>query len=223
MSNQKQDYLFEDPVIPSQQFYCVSFFNKFSVKQSVDNTNDYKQEVFKSTEKEDYSTDNNILGLKIRGGFSNFPDAQSYAKKLNEIDPYHHVYVVDAGKWCAFIMKESDNNQFVEQTEYANEQLNEMMKKYNENQDKAKLYHELRKNQMVINNINENIKNREELLTQTKTDFNNCKNKKEKTTLTEKLSSIDDQINNMLKRKQELEEKEKELTDKLDIGKLKFD
>ena len=75
MSNQKQDYLFEDPVIPSQQFYCVSFFNKFSVKQSVDNTNDYKQEVFKSTEKEDYSTDNNILGLKIRGGFSNFPDA----------------------------------------------------------------------------------------------------------------------------------------------------
>jgi hypothetical protein len=120
-------------------------------------------------------------------------------------------------------MKESDNNQFVEQTEYANDQLNDMMKKYNENQDKAKLYHELRKNQMVVNNINENIKNREELLTQTKDEFNNSKDKKERETLKEKLSAIDDQISKMLERKQELEEKEKEISDKLDMGKIKFD
>jgi len=223
MSTQKQDYLFEDPVISSQQFYCVSFFNKFSVKQSVDNNNDYREEVFKSSDKEEYSTDNNILGLKIRGGFSTYADAQAYSKKLVEIDPYHHIYVIDGGKWCAFIMKESDNNQFVEQTEYANDQLNDMMKKYNENQDKAKLYHELRKNQMVVNNINENIKNREELLTQTKDEFNNSKDKKERETLKEKLSAIDDQISKMLERKQELEEKEKEIADKLDMGKIKFD
>ena len=223
MSNQKQDYLFEDPVIPSQQFYCVSFFNKFNVKESVDNTNDYREEVFKSTEKEKYSTDDNILGLKIRGGFSTFQEAKDYGKKLNELDPYHHVYVVDGGKWCAFIMKESQNNQFVEQTEYANDELNNMMKKYNENQDKAKLYHELRKNQMIVNNINDNIKNREELLTQTKEEFNNCKDKKERESLKEKLSAIDDQISKMLERKQELEQKEKELADKLDMGKVKFD
>lgn len=223
MSGQKKDYLFEDPMIPSQQYYCVSFFNKFNVKQSVDNNNDYKAEVFKSNNKEDYSTDDNVLGLKIRGGFPTFPEARDYAKKLAEIDPYHHVYVIDAGKWCAFIMKENDNNQFVEQTEYANEQLNEMMKKYNENQDKAKLYHELRKNQMVVNNINENIKNREDLLLQTKDEYNNCTDKKQRETLKDRLSAIDDQINKMLERKRELEDKEKELSDKLDLGKLKFE
>lgn len=221
MSSQKQDYLFEDPVIPSQQFFCVSFFNKFSVKQSIDNNNEYKEEVFKSTEKEEYSTDNNILGLKIRGGFATYPEAQAYGKKLSEIDPYHHVYVVDAGKWCAFIMKESDNNQFVEQTEYANDQLNDMMKKYNENQDKAKLYHELRKNQMVVNNLNENIKNREELLSQTKEELNNSLDKKQRESLKEKLGAIDEQISKMMDRKKELEEREKELADKLDMGKLK--
>ena len=126
----KQDYLYEDPVIPSQQFFCVSFFNKFNVKQSIDNNNDYKKEILKDDVDESYSVDNNILGLKIRGGFSNLNDAKAQAKRLNELDPYHHVYVVDGGKWCAFIMKESDNNNFVEQTEYANDQLNDMMKKY---------------------------------------------------------------------------------------------
>ena len=223
MSKQKEDYLFEDPVIPAQQFFCVSFFNKCSVKQSIENIDDYREEVFKSTDKEEYSTDNNILGLKIRGGFPTYQEAKNYGKKLSELDPYHHVYVIDAGKWCAFIMKESDNNHFVEQTEYANDELNNMMKKYNENQDKTKLYHELRKNQMIVNNINENIKNREEVLTQTKDEFNNCKDKKERDVLKDRLSAIDDQINKMLERKQELEEKEKELTDKLDMGKLKFE
>lgn len=222
MSNQKQDYLFEDPVIPSQQFFCVSFFNKFAVKESIDNTNDYRSEVFNSADKEEYSTANNILGLKIRGGFPTFDEAKAYGKKLNELDPYHHVYVVDAGKWCAFIMKETDTKDFVEQTEYANDELNNMMKKYNENQDKAKLYHELRKNQMMVNNINENIKNREELLAQTKEDFNNCRDRTERDTLKSKLAAIDDQINKMNERKVELEQKEKELADKLDMGKLKF-
>jgi len=215
----KQDYLYEDPVIPSQQFFCVSFFNKFNVKQSIDNNNDYKNEVLNDAIKEDYSVDNNILGLKIRGGFSNLPDARVHAKRLNELDPYHHVYVVDGGKWCAFIMKESDNNNFVEQTEYANDQLNDMMKKYNENQDKAKLYHELRKNELISNNINDNIKNREELLEQTKLELVDS-DKITRQTIKDKLVSIDDQISKMLERKDDIDKKSNELKIALDFGKL---
>jgi DNA repair exonuclease SbcCD ATPase subunit len=220
MSNQKQDYLFEDPIIPSQQWYCVSFFNKFSVKQSIDNNNDYKEEILKSTEKEDYSTENNVLGFKIRGGFATYDDAKNHAKQLSGLDPYHHIYVFEGGKWGAFIMKESDNRAYVEQTEYANDELNDMMKKYNENQDKAKIYHEMRKNQLVVNNLNENIKNREEVLSQTKDEFDNTKDKTQRETLKEKLASLDEQINKMLERKKELEDKEKEFSVKLDIGKL---
>ena len=33
----KQDYLTEDPIISSQKYYCVSFFNKLNVKQTIDN------------------------------------------------------------------------------------------------------------------------------------------------------------------------------------------
>jgi DNA repair exonuclease SbcCD ATPase subunit len=217
---QKQDYLTEDPIIPSLKYYCVSFFNKFNVKQSVENNNDYKEEVLNDKSKESYSTDENILGFKIRGGFSTLEDARSHAKRLSEIDPYHHIYVMEGGKWCAFVMKESDTNNYVEQTEYANDQLNDMMKKYNENQDKAKVYHEFRKNQMVAKNIDENIKNREDVLNETKLELDNCKNKKERLTLKEKLSTIDDQLNKMVERKKELQERENELSKTLGMGKL---
>ena len=216
----KQDYLTEDPVISSLKFYCVSFFNKFNVKQSIENNNDYKEEILNDTSKESYSTEENILGFKIRGGFSTIEDARAHAKRLSEIDPYHHIYVTEGGKWCAFIMKESDTNNFVEQTEYANDQLNDMMKKYNENQDKAKVYHEFRKNQMVVKNIDENLINREQLLDQTKQELDNCKDKKERQTIKEKLSNIDDQISKMLERKKELHDKESELSKTLGMGKL---
>ena len=217
---QKEDFLTEDPIIPSLKYYCVSFFNKFNVKQTIENNNDYKEEIFSDNKKDTYSTDENILGFKIRGGFSTIEDAKNHAKKLSDIDPYHHIYVMEGGKWCAFIMKESDTNNFVEQTEYANDQLNDMMKKYNENQDKAKIYHEFRKNQLVVKNIDDNLKNRENLLEETKIEFDNCENKTDKQTIKEKLSSIDDQINKMLERKKELQERENELKKILNFGKL---
>ena len=219
----KKDYLTEDPVIPSLKYYCVSFFNKFNVKQTIDNNNEYKEELFTGADqsnKEDYSTDNNILGLKIRGGFSNLEDARKHAKKLSDIDPYHHIYVTEGGKWCAFVMKESDTNNYVEQTEYANDQLNEMMKKYNDNQDKAKVYHEYRKNQMITKNLNENLQNREEMLEKTKKELDECTDTTAKQTLTEKLSLLDDQINKMLERKAELQEKETNMSKTLKLGKI---
>jgi hypothetical protein len=81
----KQDYLTEDPIISSQLFYCVSFFNKLNVKQSIDNNNDYREEVLNDTTKEEYSTENNVFGLKIRGGFPTLDGARAHAKRLNEI------------------------------------------------------------------------------------------------------------------------------------------
>lgn len=216
----KQDYLTEDPIISSQKYYCVSFFNKLNVKQSIDNNNDYKEEVLNDAKKEEYSTENNVFGLKIRGGFSSLDDARAHAKRLNEIDPYHNIYVMEGGKWCAFAMKESDSVNLVEQTEYANEQLNDMMKKYNENQDKAKVYHEYRKNQMVVKNIDDNLRNREEQLEQSKQELDECTDKKARQTIKDKLAVIDEQINKMLERKKEIQDRDAELSKSLNIGEL---
>ena len=216
----KQDYLTEDPIISSQLFYCVSFFNKLNVKQSIDNNNDYREEVLNDTTKEEYYTEDNVFGLKIRGGFPTIDAARAHAKRLNEIDPYHNIYVMEGGKWGAFVMKEADSVNFVEQTEYANEQLNDMMKKYNENQDKAKVYHEYRKNQMVVKNIDDNLKNREDLLEQTKIELDNCTDKKERQSIKDKLVAIDEQISKMVDRKKEIQERETELAKSLNMGKL---
>jgi N12 class adenine-specific DNA methylase len=116
-------------------------------------------------------------------------------------------------------MKESDNNNFVEQTEYANDQLNDMMKKYNENQDKAKLFHELRKNELISKNLEENIKNREEQLEQTKLEIAES-DKASRKALKEKLASIDEQINKMLERKNDIDKQSNELKASLDYGKI---
>ena len=117
----KVDYLTEDTINPpDQKFYCVSFFTKNYVKKVIDNNNDY----IVDEKKEDYSTDNNVFAFKIRGGFRSYEDACEHAKRLNSVDPHHHVYVCDAGLWNAF--KVEDDDKFVSQTEHANEELNDM-------------------------------------------------------------------------------------------------
>jgi len=217
----KQDYLTEDPIISSQKYYCVSFFNKFNVKQSIENNNDNKKEILNNDNKElngeieSYSTDDNILGFKIRGGFPTLEEARSHAKRLSEIDPYHHIYVMEGGKWCAFIMKESDTNNFVEQTEYANDQLNDMMKQYVDNQEKAKVYHELRKNDLIIKNLQENIDSRTINKEETHELLSASTNKEEKSTIKNKLLAIDEQIETMEKKKKELKEQEEVLMKKI--------
>ena len=50
----------------------------------------------------------------------------------------------EMGKWLPF--DPNPDSQAVKDSEYANEELNKMMKGYLENQEKAKLYHEQRKN-----------------------------------------------------------------------------
>ena len=58
----KVDYLTEDTINPNNQIYvCVSFFSKHYVKQSIENLNDYRKE----DEKEEYSTDDDVLDLEV--------------------------------------------------------------------------------------------------------------------------------------------------------------
>ena len=98
---------------------------------------------------------NNLLSLKFRGAFSTYESACAHAKKLRDKDVYHNVYVMENGKWCPF--KITDDNKFVLQTEYGNEELNQLMKSFTENHDKTKLYHKYRQNAKVAGNLNETI------------------------------------------------------------------
>jgi len=208
----KEDYLTEDTLLPSgQKFVCMSFFSKNHVKQSVENINDYK----KDEDKEEYDIKDNIFGLKVRGVFNDYDEAAAHAKKIRDVDQHHNVYVGEVGKWCAFILEESDNDKYVKQTEYANDQLNDMMKQYVDNQEKAKVYHELRKNDLIIKNLQENIDSRTINKEETHELLSASTNKEEKSTIKNKLLSIDEQIETMEKKKKELKEQEEVLMKKI--------
>lgn len=208
----KVDYLTVDTINPpDQKFYCMSFFTKKYVKKVIDNNNDHLVE----DKKESYSTDDNVLAFKIRGGFATYEAACDHAKKLQSIDQHHNVYVCDADTWNAF--KVNDDNEFVSTTEEANVELNEMMKKYMENQEKAKLYHEYRKNQMIMQSIEENLSNRTSNLEETVNELKDLSGKDERKKLKEKKGTIEEQIQKLEEKKKEINEQCKLMESKLKI------
>ena len=58
------------------------------------------------------------------------------AKKLQKSDPDHNIYVGQVGKWLPWDPKPSD----VGEQEYAEEQLNTLMKKYKENEEQREQF-----------------------------------------------------------------------------------
>jgi seryl-tRNA synthetase len=79
-------------------------------------------------------------------------------------------------------------------------------------------YHSLFDSKIIVSTYIQ--KNREELLEHTKQELDNCTDKTNRVSIKEKLASIDDQLNKMLERKKELQEKENELSKTLGMGKL---
>ena len=216
----KKDYLTEDTINPLDQLWvCVSFFSKHFVKQSVDNINDYKEEL-KKGEIEKYSTDDDVLAFKFRGAYRSLEEASKHAEQLRDLDPSHHVYVMETGKWCAFKIK--DDNNYIEQTEHSNAELNDMMKKYEENQSKAKLYHEFRKNQMIKQSLEENLENRIKSIEETNNELENVSDKVERRKLKDKKITLEEQLKKLEERKSEIEEQTKNLEVKLKLGQPDF-
>ena len=180
----KVDYLTEDTFLPSGQNYvCLSFL----------------------TDKDNKTT---LSGIKIRGVFSTYEEACEHAKKVQSIDSYFNVFVGELGKWLPF--DPNPDSEAVKDSEYANAQLNQMMKAYLENQEKAKVYHEQRKTEMVRKNVLENLTSRQDNLVEAQKKLKKAKNADEKKTLEHDVVSIEDQIKKM-------EEKKKELDDQLDV------
>jgi hypothetical protein len=206
----KIDYLTEDNINPiDQKFVCISFFNKKNIKQIVDNNNEHLD----NDNKVEYSTDNNILAIKVRGCFKTYEDASAHAKKLQSIDEYHNVYVAECNKWCPFMIE--DDDKLVESSEYANEELNTMMKTYMENQEKAKIFHEYRKTDLIKKNIEDNIKLKKDNILETETLLENTDDNEEKNKIKTSLSAIKEQIEKLEDRHNELLEQEKTLKTKL--------
>lgn len=72
-----------------------------------------------------------IRGVKVRGVYGNTKEAEIKAKKLQQKDKYHNIFMAEVGKWTPWDPSPHE----VKDQSYANEQLNTMMKNYKENED----------------------------------------------------------------------------------------
>jgi hypothetical protein len=112
---------------------------------------DYETYVFKNGAKledeffkiNDFHT--TIRGIKVRGVFSSEVEASARAKRLQKSDPNFNIYMGAVGKWMAW---EPDPNNVGDQ-EYANEQLNTLMKKYRENEENREVFYNEQKKSRI--------------------------------------------------------------------------
>lgn len=186
----EKDYLTEDTLIPeNQNFMCISFLSDIENKLS-------------------------LKGVKVRGSFKTLEEAQEHAKKLQSIDQAHNVFVGEVGKWVAF--NPDVNSKEAGDPEYANEQLNKMMKDYNKNQEQASLVNEERKFKDMQKNIEESINVTNTTLDELKQQLLETTDDKEITDLNKKLLNIDERLKELNSKKEDIVKSKKKISKKLE-------
>ena len=88
---------------------------------------------------------NEKFGIKIRGAFSNRDEAANHAKRLQKEDPTFDIYVVDMYKWLLI----PPDPAAIEDANYTNEKLQEIMTGYRDNQAQAARMFQERKDGMI--------------------------------------------------------------------------
>ena len=81
-----------------------------------------------------------VRGMKVRGVYGNPKEAELKAKKLQTKDKYHNIFIGDVGKWLPW---DPQPHEIAEQ-EYAQDELNNLMRKYKENEDNREKFFEER-------------------------------------------------------------------------------
>ena len=81
-----------------------------------------------------------IRGVKVRGVYGNPKEAELKAKKLQNKDKYHNIFLAEVGKWTPW---DPQPHEIADQ-DYNNDQLNNLMRKYKENEDNREKFFEER-------------------------------------------------------------------------------
>lgn len=151
-----------------------------------------------------------VVGIRLAGVYMTLDEAQARAKEVQQEDNRFNVFVGELnGDFLPF--DPEPNSDAAGDSEYADTQLNAIMKGHEENQKKAKLFHELRKTEKMMDNINDNLKaqaeNKEELTRK----LSKAKTVDEAKTLTIALDGIDSQIKKLEERLKECSVNEEKL------------
>jgi hypothetical protein len=104
-----------------------------------------------------------VRGLKIRGVYDSIESASARAKAIKKLDADFNVYICEVGCWCPW----SPNPEDIADSQYAETQLNTLVKAYRESHESKDEVYEARKQDMM-SNINDErdawLKRRQEQL-----------------------------------------------------------
>ena len=165
----KEDFLDVDAQIAGQNYVCLSFLSpekliknkdtfifenfiknvfdnneledikNFKGSDIVDKFNDFKYNNENKLTREffeDNDCQNCIRGLKIRGVFDTYKEAQIRSKVLQRMDPNFNVFIGQVGYWLPWDPNADD----VQDQEYLESELNNLMHEYKKNQDQKDLF-----------------------------------------------------------------------------------
>ena len=118
---------------------------------------------FKSVNNQDletsYHRDNNFItsirGIKVRGVFDTIDEAKTRSEFIKKLDNKFNIYIAQVGCWCPW----SPNPDSLENQEYAETQLNTLMKEYKKNMNDKDIVFENRKSSLF--NASSNSKENE--------------------------------------------------------------
>ena len=101
-----------------------------------------------------------VRGLKVRGTYNTRHEAERKARNLQKFDPAHSVFVGQVGYWLPW----DPNPQDIDDHEYSDTALNDLMKSYKENEMKKKEFFSKEKREAMEEALraNREVQNKEE-------------------------------------------------------------
>ena len=131
-----------DTVLTAYQDYVKANAKEVSLTTIKDAWDEFEFKRGKELEDKFYAKNEfktTVRGLKIRGVFGSQEEAVAKSKKLQRNDPIHNIFVGELGKWLPW----DPNPKDIAEQEYAEDQLNQLMKGYKNNEEsREKFYSE---------------------------------------------------------------------------------
>ena len=110
------------------------------------------------SEKVEFQT--NVRGVKVRRVFASVEEAQNYAKIMQRRYPRDNLYVGKVGCWLPW----DPSEHVMPEVEYAEQELNELMRKYKENEANREMFFEEEKAEKIKAQRVENEKRKAKVL-----------------------------------------------------------
>jgi DNA repair exonuclease SbcCD ATPase subunit len=100
----------------------------------------------------------NVRGVKVRRSFATVEEAQIMAKVLQRRYPKDNIYIGKVGAWLPW----DPSEHLMPEVEYAEQELNELMRKYKENESKKEMFFADQRQEAIKAQKEENEKRKKE-------------------------------------------------------------